>query len=153
MNSVQFISILIAAVLFTAVLIWDVETDLKKWKNNIAVKHAKEWWLRVALLLPTIILLTVAHPQENGYSWATLKVLLTVGWFVSFLWWLLFDGIYNNRRGYGWWFRGSFNDKGHRDSWFDGLQEMIGTAFSIFLKVGGVLAPLLMYIISFIKHS
>lgn len=158
MNSTQLISYLIAALVFTAAFIVSIESDLEKWKKTqrgipTPVNHFTGWWARLAMLLPVIILLTVAHPAENGYHKETLFVLLNASGLIGFIWWFMFDGIFNLERGENWWFLGSFNDAGHGDAWLDILQQKIGPTLSKLLKVGGILVMLTIYIFSFIKHS
>ena len=158
------IYILIALVLLFCILYWDVNSDFKKWLKNQAVRHKSEWRLRALLCTPIIILFTVAHPAEHGYSWATFWVLACSICMIGFTWWMLFDGWYNlKRRNYlkntgaspsyymqfDWWYVGSFNEEGHSDSCLDRLQFWLGNTTSKIVKVVGVALWVVIYILSF----
>lgn len=138
--------IAIPIILFVAVLAWDVATDYKKWKNEqYNLNHTKEWWLRVALLFPSV----------TGFA-----LLLPVNWIAgcglsaamcAFVWWLLFDGIYNKLRGFGWWYNGSDDGEGldaNTDEWLRGRKLWVQIA----VKVGLAVLFTTLYIIVYAKR-
>ena len=149
MQVLQVIYILLAMVIFAAVLIWAVEKDFKKWVAGKAVDHNKGWLIRAALLSPTIILLIAAQPLQG--FWHTLFVIIDSCAVVAFLWWFLFDGLYNNRRDYNWWFIGSFNDAGHPDAKSDEFLNRFELWQQILIKVFMIIASTGIYILLFIK--
>ncbi len=165
MNPIAYI--LLAIALLYLILRWDVFTDFKKWIKYQNVKHGSEWRLRALLCLPVVILFTMAHPQENGYSWGTFWAFVCSSFMVGFVWWLLFDGWYNLKRRhylkktgahpdyytqFDWWYIGSFYEQGHSDSLLDKLQFWIGRTGSMVIKIVGVGVWLFIYVASFLKH-
>ena len=141
--------ILAAAIIsFFAVLAWDLRSDYKKWLKTRSVQHSKEWWVRVALMIPSIALFTLAHPREAGYAWSTLLVLGLSAGMTGFAFWILFDGIYNRLRGYQWTFTGSVEAD---DADLDKMQREMGKAVSMLIKLAGFLVCLTAYILPF-KH-
>lgn len=162
------LTILIGTAWFFAVLAWDVNADFKKWRKAISVRHRSEWRKRVLLVLPSIALITMAHPAQSGFCWASFWVLVDTASMLGFGWWLLFDGWYNTRRRnyliktgaapmyynpFTFFYTGSFNEEGHSDSWLDKMQFLLGNTLSKIIKVTGVSVSLTVYILSFIKFN
>ncbi len=126
----------LAIISFIAVLAWDIASDYRKWLRQKSVAHAKEAWLRCLLLIPSIVIFTIAHP---GNSWWHLVYTLLMCFFV---YWLIFDGIYNKLRGYDWWFTGS-NDPD--DAATDNFLQSIPKWLHILIKLGGVAGGVFLY--------
>lgn len=98
--------------LFFIALIIDLYTDLRKWHKNIDINHTQGAFVRVALLAPCIFCFTTALNIEWYYALPLTLIM------IFFPWWLLFDGIYNVKRNYSWWFNGSIDGAG-RDGKLD----------------------------------
>lgn len=129
---------LAAILLFVAVLVWDVVTDYQKWLKQRVVQHSKDAWLRILLLLPSIVCFIIAHPVNE---WWVMAVVLSM---TGFVFWFLFDGFYNILRGENWWFTGSNDaDDAHTD---DFLQSIPHWAH-IGIKLTGMAGSLLLYIL------
>lgn len=98
--------ILIPIILFFGILFWDVTTDVSKWKqafvyssgHEFDIKHTKEAWIRIVLLIPSTILFTVIPIYPHINFW-----FLPVSIGMQFFWfWFLFDGMFNIFRGFAW---------------------------------------------------
>ena len=157
------INIIIGIVLLFCILYWDVNTDFNKWVKNKPVRHNSEWRLRALLCLPVIILFTVAHPAENGYSWNTFWAFTCSCFMIGFVWWLLFDGWYNVKRRkylkdtgaapsyyrqFTWWYVGSL-EGWQSDSFLDKMQYWMGVTVSKIVKLVGVILWVVIYFLSF----
>lgn len=127
----------IAVISFFAILAWDVITDYRKWLKQRSVNHTDEAWLRVLLMIVPTVFFCIAHtPAFNIW------VLIDVALMQLFIFWLLFDGIYNKLRGFGWWFAGSDDPD---DSVLDNFLQEYPVAGAI-LKIGGSILFITIYI-------
>lgn len=114
------IGIILGILLFAYVLHWDVNSDYKKWKNNIPVQHTKEAIIRALFLAPSFFCFFL--PISNLILWQSVVKFFVTFFMMQAWWWELFDGFYNKMRGYSWRFTGS-NDKD--DAQYDNiLQKM-----------------------------
>lgn len=129
---------LLAIIWFFGILYLDVESDFKKWKNNVPVKHTKEAIERGLMLLPTFGLLMV-HT-----NWRVWDVLITMGLMGS-VYWELFDGLYNTLRGFKWRFNGSVDED---DSILDKFLYKIGDKWEAVLKLGLIVLFLFLYFLT-----
>lgn len=85
--------IIFAVIWFVAVLIWDVTTDLKKWRDGMTIDHDKEAWIRVGLLVPSTVGFAL-----HGSFWLWPAAVLMQG----FVFWTLMDGFVQVLRGFPW---------------------------------------------------
>lgn len=138
----NYLFILLGAIAFFAVLYWDITTDIKKWKQERTVKHKKEAWQRIALLIPAMALLTFFHPGVLIWSALCTKLM---GFFV---YWMLFDGFYNKGRGKDWWYLGSIDAD---ESALDNFIRTIGQTAHKVLKISGALIFTGIYIYTLFK--
>lgn len=125
---------ILAAICFFLVLYWDVQSDYKKWLNNIPIKHTKEALIRSALLIPSFLCLSLPHI-------GLVKSLLCFG-LIGSTYLLLFDGWYNLKRGQNWWFLGSVDAD---DAWWDKIQRKIPLKWLKILKITLPLGFLVLY--------
>jgi hypothetical protein len=128
--------ILFAIIWFAGVLIWDVASDVRKWKNNIPINHTKEMITRCLLLTPSALALWL-----NNFSIVALPIVLAMqgAW-----WWELFDGFYNKMRGFKWRFNGS---KDPDDSRLDSFLYHMSATKQTLLKWGLIALSTTLYII------
>lgn len=131
-----------AIIWFFCVLAWDIITDYNKWLKSRDINHTKEWWLRVALLIPSTILFTIPMSYDLPLF---LAVMLAPVFMQAFVWWLLFDGIYNKLRGFGWWFNGS-DDGANKDSKLDIFLMRLKDWQEAVLKIGLAAGSIILYI-------
>lgn len=130
-------SLILPTILFFGVLTWDLFTDYKKWLKDKAVKHTKEAWERAILLLPSTICFTMDLPIA---FWKALIMVLIMEFFV---YWNLFDGLYNKFRGFDWWFTGSIDKD---DAKLDKFQRKHSIrALKISLAAGSTIVYFLTY--------
>ena len=128
--------ILISTILFYLVLRWKVTRDYNLWKANKAVKHGKSWRLLCLLLTPSVIILAI--PLQYififGIKLWMCGVLVTAP-MLACIWWLTFDGWFNNKRKFNYWFTGS--EDGSNDAIMDnilqGLSKWQHIAIKLFL--------------------
>lgn len=120
------VSIILGLICFVIVLQWDVKSDYDKWTKNIPVDHTKEAWQRALYLLPSFILLFIP-------LWFNILGAIVVAGWMSTTYLLLFDGLYNQKRGYNWWFTGGVDPD---DAWWDKLQRKIPLFLLKVLKIG-----------------
>lgn len=130
----------LAVILFFAVLAWDVVTDYRKWLKHRGVKHTDEAWLRVLLMIVPTVLFCIAHTPAFD-----IWVLTNVGFMQFFTFWLLFDGLYNRIRGYGWWFAGSDDAD---DPFLDDLIQKHPKLAAV-LKIAGAVIFITIYILTY----
>ncbi len=127
----------LAVISFFAILTWDIITDYRKWLKKRSVKHTDEAWLRVLLMIVPTVMFCISHTPSFDI-WVLIDVAL-----MEFFWfWLLFDGLYNKLRGFGWWFAGSDDPD---DSVLDDFLQANPVAGAI-LKIGGLLLFTSIYI-------
>lgn len=106
--------IALAIACFATVLILDLRSDYLLWKRNKPVNHIRGAVIRTLGLIPSILILSLPMTAMS-FGQVFLKLLLVSG-VIFGAWWILFDGIYNRLRGYGWWFNGSIDLD---DAWLD----------------------------------
>lgn len=127
----------VAILWFVAIFVWDLVSDYKKWLKNRAVKHGKEYWLRLALLIiPTVIFASLLDVS----LWWGLAVAATMQ---GSLWWFLFDGLANVLRGYSWTFEGSIDEN---ESLWDNFVRWLGNTWTVIIKVLLVAASITTYV-------
>lgn len=124
---------------FLIVLVADLYSDYQKWLDKRVVNHTLEGWERGIFLLPSIAFIGF-YFDGNILKYVDLTLL------EAFIYWTLFDGLYNKLRGFDWWFFGSFGDPGG-DAKLDVLQAKLGLIGTKILKFGGILITLILFII------
>lgn len=122
---------------FLIVLWASVIDHTNKWNRRKPINHLREWIIRALLLVPSVLLLCLPK--------ITLPELAITIPLEGFMFLLLFDGLYNNKRGYDWWFLGS---KDKDDAWWDKQQRKIPLKWLKVLKVGIPLTLLITYILT-----
>ena len=146
--------LIIPTVLFFAVLAWDLSTDYKKWIKQINgeqyINHRWEAFVRIMIFTPVTLLLSLHHYDKfwlhadgvirDGNFW--IELLVTIG-MEFFVYWTLFDGIYNLLRYFDWSYTGS--DEGSDDAWLDRFQRWAGPFISQSIKIIGSVALILLY--------
>lgn len=138
---IDLILILGGIVSFIIILDKDLDSDIKKWNNNEPVKHGKESRLRALwLLIPFILFVLATHP--TGWSLVLTLFIVAGGIFFNYL--NFFDGQYNNRRKFNWWFLGSV-DPG--DAKTDKFLRKLPKWGHITFKIGGSLTFIILYIL------
>ena len=128
---------LFATIIFLLPLIIKLSVDYHKWISHKPVNHTKEWWIIVAMEVPagwlfvkySDILFPLSIPIVAG---------MMMFWF-----WFLFDGIYNQLRGYNWWFTGS-DDKD--DPTTDNFLQSLKLWQHIAIKIGGIILFTTLYL-------
>lgn len=129
--------ITVAIILFLLVLRWKINRDYNLWRANKAVKHGKSWRLLVLLLTPSVIILAIPIS-----IWG---IILTAPLIAS-CWWLTFDGWFNNKRKFNYWFTGS--EDGKDDAKMDNLLQRLKKWQHISLKIGLILLFTSLYLIA-----
>lgn len=125
--------IIAGIICFVAVLVWDLVTDYRKWLKERVINHDKEFWVRVALLTPTGILLSWGH---------TWQIWIVVAAMIGFWWLTLFDGIFNLLR------RDGFFDIVGTTGRLDRLQRKIGVIPSAAIKTAGCAFTAIVYFLN-----
>lgn len=124
----------IAAILFLATLTIDLVIDIRKWKReDYKVNHRKKW-IRGFGLVPAAILL----------SWQNWWLLLLSPGLILFLYWLIFDGLYNILRRFGWWYLGSDDPD---DAETDNFLQRLPLWAHVTIKLGGLALFTTLYIL------
>lgn len=132
-------NIVLAILYFSIVLAWDITSDVHKWKINIPINHTKEAGIRILILIPSIILLSIPH-------FTIIKLLLSILLHFS-LWWIIFDGFYNLLRGYDWNYTGSIDDD---DATLDKVLRKLGPIWSNILKISILIISLTFYLKNYV---
>jgi hypothetical protein len=134
----------LSVILFFLILTWDVNSDYDKWKQGIRVNHTKEALLRIALLTPSTILLAVPKLLNSPKTIDHYALYIGLAACLLFaIWWELFDGWYNKKRGFKWRFNGTVDDD---DSTLDRFLYSIGDTAEGVLKIGLIALFLFLYI-------
>lgn len=132
---------------FIGVIVWDLITDGRKYNHAEIVQHTKEWWVRVSLMMPAIILMIPAN--QIMFTWHTLWMFISCGMMVGSWFWVLFDGLYNTRI------------IGRRDFWaligttsrLDQFLQDIGRTPAQVIKISLVGIWTVVYIVSLLKYE
>lgn len=126
--------LVIAAILFLATLTIDLVIDIRKWKREDYTVNHKKKWVRGFGLVPAAILL----------SWDNWWLLIPSPGLILFLYWLLFDGLYNLLRGFGWWYMGSDDED---DAETDNFLQRLPLWAHVTIKLGGFALFTTLYIL------
>jgi hypothetical protein len=135
MTICNLLCILTAIFSFIAILRDDVDTDYKKWKDNIPVRHNVEGWIRAIWLLIPFILLCFPIGFRAFYIPAGL---------LFFFYLTLFDGLYNSKRRINFWSLGSIDKD---DPITDRILRKFPRKTQITVKIGGMFIFLSLYIL------
>jgi hypothetical protein len=139
--------IIIACILFVAVLLYTVDRHYKLWRTAqqqpnageaTPIKHKPEYRLRIMLLLPSIACFIHAS------SWQIISAVATL-LMVGFLFWFLFDGLSNLKRGKDWWFIGTIDKD---ESTFDNIKRWLGPVWTKIVQISFAIGSVLLYIFS-----
>src|SRR5687768_11482287 len=105
-------------ILFVIALFWSVDIHYKKWRygqqqpdtgNTTPIRHLPESLIRILMFSPSMILFWWAE----DFRWLQLAVVVFA---VLATTWLLFDGLFNWKRGQPWWYIGTVDKD---ESFFD----------------------------------
>jgi len=141
--------IVFAIIAFTIPLIIKLFIDFNKWKNHQPVNHSKEWIFTAIGEIPCgCLFLYPILPLFNGdyleYGIAIIYRLIVIGSMCGFWFWFLFDGLYNIKRKFNWWFTGSDDpDDATADNFLQSLKKWQQIAF----KLGTIILFTILYII------
>jgi Na+/H+ antiporter NhaC len=138
---------IIASILFAVVLFYTVSRHYKLWRTAqqqpnageaTPIKHRNEFWLRALLLLPSLALFILAkdfnlHTFMNSVS------------MVAYLFWFLFDGLFNLKRGKDWWFIGTIDKD---ESYFDNFKRKLGPVWTKIVQITLAVGCVIIYIFS-----
>lgn len=128
--------IIIAILLVLGVLTWDLISDISKWRQGVPVSHTIEAVVRMALLIPAALLLSL----KQNKVWLVFAVSVFM---IGSFYWLFFDGLYNSFRGFGFWFNGSVDPD---DSFLDRILMKMKDWQEALLKIGLFASSVLLYI-------
>jgi hypothetical protein len=128
--------IMFAIIWFAGVLWWDVESDYRKWKNNIPIEHTKEMIIRCLLLTPSGVAFWLGNPS--------LLILPVIVCMQGAWWWEFFDGWYNKKRNKPWRYNGSTDPD---DSKLDSFLYHLSAKKQGFLKWGLITLFTTLYIL------
>jgi hypothetical protein len=133
--------IIIAILLTLAILTGKLVYDYNLSKKELPVDHKKEWKLIAIGSIPSVILFSLG---AHGFSWNALLSSPFAGLMIAFFIWLMFDGIYNKLRGFGWWFTGTDDPD---DASTDIFLQKLKLWQHIAVKVGGFILFTVLFII------
>jgi hypothetical protein len=134
-------------ILYTIALLWSVNIHYRKWRygqqqpdtgNTTPIKHLPESFIRAAMFSPSMLFFLWA----DGFGWLNLMVVV----FASLaLTWLLFDGLFNLKRGKDWWFIGTVDKD---ESFFDNIKRWLGPVWTKIVQISIAVGSILLYIFS-----
>lgn len=119
-------------ILLTVAIAFNVWYDYRLWLKEKRRPHKKGWRLKaVTSILPILTLIWV-----SDYKWyyaGGFSVFMTMSWFL-----VLFSGVYNLLRGYGFFFNGSEDGKSDAitDNFFQAIPFWLGNLIKIILFAG-----------------
>lgn len=111
-------------------------SDYGKWLKGESINHKKEFWLRIALLSPSLIMFIVCRGQPIVLS------LIATFAMTGFVYWTLFDGQFNLLRKQRFFFTGSDDPD---DATTDNFLQQIPEWLQAIIKIGGSLGALFFY--------
>lgn len=138
---------IIASILYMIALGWTVNIHYKKWRygqqqpdtgNTTPIRHLPESFIRVAMFAPSIILFWWAK------EFVLLQLAVTVFTVLATLW-LLFDGLFNLKRGKDWWYIGTIDKD---ESTFDNIKRWLGPVWTKIVQISLAVGSILLYIFS-----
>ena len=138
--------ILFAILFFAGALTVNVNCDYELIKKGIEIKHTQRALLKAIFALPTYILLLI--PFKYSFLHGLFSLFITAGLLFS-VWWELFDGSLNLKRGKTWRYNGSPILK-KDDSKLDKVLRKLKSIQQAVSKLSLIAIFLLSYII--IKH-
>lgn len=132
----QHPQILYAIIIFSTVFSWDIIRDYFAWKKGEKISHSiKRKWIRLFTMASVVMLATAMQ--------GSLVINLLFAWLLVFwLYWTLFDGLFNLIRNMPWQYPGS--EDGADDAKLDDLQQKFKWLWIVKLIVSTVL--LIIYI-------
>lgn len=116
-----------AIFVFIAVLLIDLFTDYQLWKHKKPINHTRGSLLRLIGLAPCVILLRLSSTP-----------------LIFFLYWTLFDGLFNIIRKQPFWSTGT-NDPD--DALTDNFLQQLSLKQHMIVKLGGIAISFIFYII------
>ncbi len=123
------------AVLAALILWWDIKADFRYWKKEKPINHSNQGFKRIMLLTPSFIIMAIP------IAWWAVAITFFM---ICFWYWLLFDGLYANKRRFNFWHLGS-DDAG--DGVLDNFLQSLKRWQHIAIKVGGVILFTAIYIL------
>ncbi len=116
----------------------DLITDYKLWLKEVGVNHNRGALLRMIGLTLAAYVVGIHHSHHLIVSLAAL-------FYMCAIYWLCFDGFYNNKRRFNWWYTGT-NDPG--DAKADNfLQRLTLTQIKV-VKIGFTVISFILFILS-----
>lgn len=149
--------IAIAIILPVLTVVIKVILNYKMWKKGKPVNHLIEWLIMAAVNIPAIIILggmaSVNWFEFEGFwfksEWLNQVIeYLIPSAMIAFFIWLFFDGVYNLKRGFYWWFTGG-GGKGAAKT--DNFLQTIPLWLHIVIKFGWLAGFIFLYWLIF-KH-
>lgn len=134
---IYIIAIMLYIVLFSYIL----QTHLELWEQGKTINHTKWLLYRQIGFIPIVLGLLIAKGDFN-----LLLIIATFG-LLNSVWWLLFDGLFNIKRGFNWWYNGSFGEEEVDGSWFDSLLKNLKPWQDGLIKIGLITIFLSLYLI------
>ena len=128
--------ITIASILFFAVLFYKLHYDINKWRKSQPVNHPKEAAAVTFGLIPSTVLFFIA----TNHNWYNIIPVLLMQFFIF---WTMFDGLYNIRRHFNFFFTGSDDAD---DAKLDNLLQRMSVSAQAILKLGGCAIFIFLYI-------
>lgn len=135
MNKADIILLIFGIAAATLVLYKDINDDFKEWLQERPIDHKSQAAERLLYLCPSFVLVTLTVPWWGVVAAAP----MICSWY-----WVLFDGLLANKKGYNFWWLGS-NDPD--DGFFDNLLQPLTRIQHISLKLGCVLVSTIGYIL------
>lgn len=133
---------IIAIALIILVVVVKTFYDYNLWKKHIPVNHPKEW-LYMAVGSAYSIYYFSRHSNLSEWLSYPLSALMCAAFIMFF-----FNGWYNTKRGFNWWFLG---DVGNKSAFSDKLFKRVGSFWQKTIQIGLLIGTLTIYIIYFKK--
>ena len=129
---------ILAITLIIIVVIVKLRYDYKLWQKHIYVKHSKEWLL-MALGSAYSIYYFAEHSTLTRWLSYPLAALMCAAFIMFF-----FNGWYNTKRGFNWWFLG---DVGNKSAITDKFFKKVGSSWQKTIQIGLLIGTIIIYII------
>ena len=129
---------IIAIALIILILVIKTFYDFHLWKQHIPVNHPKEWVV-MAISSAYSIYYFGHHSSLAWWMSYTLSALMCAAFIMFF-----FNGWYNTKRGFNWWFLG---DLGPKSAISDKFFKRVGPFWQKAIQIGLLIGSITIYII------
>ncbi len=130
--------IAIAISIIVGIVIFKTFNNYEKWRKHIPINHGREWLIMAGVSSVSIIMFANESTLDLKLAYP-ISALMCAAFILFF-----FNGWYNTKRGFNWWFLG---DVGKKSAWSDKFFKRIGPTWQKIIQIGLLTISVTAYII------